>query len=175
MKLSHIRINNNSIIADNWKQYFLGQVIILVDKQIKMLMPCAKSATKKNKKFKGFLLGQWFKNKLYASVYNNINSAINSVFIIQYYLSIQVYLIFSPSLDALFFQMIDIKFIYKYIHTVSSASIYLAYLPIISYYVILSIVIFFYMWTILHSSITKYNYTCKINDDWIWCAWYCIP
>lgn len=58
MKLSHIRINNNSIIADNWKQYFLGQVIILVDKQIKMLMPCAKSATKKNKKFKGFLLGQ---------------------------------------------------------------------------------------------------------------------
>ena len=81
-----------------------------------MLMACSKSTTKKSKKFKGFLLGQWFKNKLYASVYNNINSAINSVFIIQYYLSIQVYLIFSPSLDALFFQMIDIKFIYKYVN-----------------------------------------------------------
>ena len=79
-------------------------------------MVCAKSTTKENKKFKGFLLGQWFKNKLYAFVCNNINSAINSVFIIQYYLSIQVYLIFSPSLDALFFQMIDIKFIHKYVN-----------------------------------------------------------
>ena len=58
MKLSYIRINNNSIIADNWKQYILGQVIILVDKQVKMVMACAKSTTNKNKKFKGFLLRQ---------------------------------------------------------------------------------------------------------------------
>ena len=58
MKLSYVRINSNSIIADNWKQYILGQVIILIDKQVKMVMACAKSTSKKNKKLKGFLLRQ---------------------------------------------------------------------------------------------------------------------
>ena len=69
-----------------------------------MACSCAKSTAKENsKKFKGFFC--WnndSKIKLYAVVYNIIYNPILRIY------SFQVYLIFSLSLVALFFQMIDL-------------------------------------------------------------------